>query len=262
MVNKKLIVDIIVLILLLLVASLYTYLTKDTFVGKSLFVGIVFTVLPTLYLGFRKKKNWKKIFAAVFMFGIIFGFAFSFIAEYTLSWKVISTISPFKLFGFNTFDTTLGIALMTLLTMTFYEHFVEKRISGKVPKKFWVALIPSLFVIILLIGIYLINPEFLQTKYPYFYMGIIAILPVLYLSIKNPKLISKMATTSIYFFILYFVIEVFAVKYNYWIYPGNNYIGWVNIFNINFPFEELFFWMLFYAASIVSYYEILIDDEE
>jgi hypothetical protein len=260
--NKELLVDILILILLIFLASLYAYLTQNIFIGKSLFVGFIFTVPPTIYLGLRKKKNWKKIFSAVLLFGLIFGFVFSFIAEYTSSWQVVSTIFPMKLFGFNTFDTTLGIALMTLLTVTFYEHFIEKRISGKISKKFWLALIPSLFVIVLLIGIYLINPEILQTKYPYFYMGIIAILPVFYLAIKNPKLISKMAVTTIYFFFLYFVIEIFAVKYNYWIYSGNNYIGWVNFFNITFPFEELFFWMLFYAASIVSYYEILIDDEK
>lgn len=45
-----------------------------------------------------------------------------------------------------------------------------------------------------------------------------------------------------------------------WVYEGNNYIGWISLFNTSFPFEELFFWMMFYAASIVSYYELFIDD--
>jgi len=42
-------------------------------------------------------------------------------------------------------------------------------------------------------------------------------------------------------------------------YPGNNYVGWVNLFGITFPIEELLFWMLFYAASLVSYYELAVD---
>lgn len=260
--NKGLFIDVFVLIFLIFLASVFAYLTRGLFIGRSLFIGAIFTVPPTIYLGIRKKKNWKKIGLATILFGFIFGFAFSFLAEYTLSWDVVSTIFPTKFLGITTLDTTIGIALMTLLIVTFYEHFIDKKINSPISKRFWIALIPSFLVVGLIILVFFISPDLLKTRYPYFYMGVVAILPVIYLSIKKPKLISKLATTSIYFFFLFLVIEIFAVKYNYWIYPGNNYIGWVKIFNLSFPFEELFFWMLFYSASIVSYYEILIDDEK
>lgn len=92
-------------------------------------------------------------------------------------------------------------------------------------------------------------------------MGIGAIVPPIFLGFKRPKLIRKMAETAIYFFFLYFIFEIVAVQLKWWIYPGNNYVGWVTIFNTTFPFEELFFWMMFYAASLVSYYEIFVNDE-
>ena len=90
-------------------------------------------------------------------------------------------------------------------------------------------------------------------------MGIAAIIPTILFGITRPKFIKNMAETAIYFFFLYFIVEIFAVKLNYWIYPGDNYVGWISVFGTTFPFEELFFWMLFYAATLVAYYEIFVD---
>ena len=70
-----------------------------------------------------------------------------------------------------------------------------------------------------------------------------------------------MALISIYFFSLYFFAELTAVNLNWWIYPGNNYIGWVTVFNTTFPFEEFFFWMMFYAATLISYYEVWVNND-
>lgn len=256
--RKKL--DILVLIGLLVVAVLYASLTRDMFIGKAAIAGVIYTIPPVIYLEIRRKKDWPKIIISTLVFGGLFGFLFEFIAEYTKAYSVISTIFPFKIFGVLPLDNVLGHMMMTLYTVVFYEHFVDREINHHISKHLKYAVLPAVFAIIAVIFIYFYKPTLLNSEYPYFYMGLAAIIPPIFLGFTRPKFIKNMAITAIYFFFFYFVAEVFAVSYNYWIYPGNNYVGWVSFFGITFPFEELFFWMMFYAASLVSYYELFIDD--
>lgn len=256
--GKKL--DILVLLFLIGVGWLYATFTKDLFIGKAAIAGAVGTLLPVIYMGVRREKNWQKIIISTLVFGGMFGFLFEFIAEYTKAYSVVSTLFPFKIFGVLPIDNVLGHMMMTLLTVTFYEHFVEREISHHISKHLKYAVLPAIFAIITVILVYFFNPILLNSQYPYFYMGIAAIIPPIYLGFTRPKFIKNMAVTGIYFFLFYFLSEILAVSLGYWIYPGNNYVGWVSFFGVRFPFEELFFWMMFYAASLVSYYELFIDD--
>jgi len=251
--------DILILVLLLVAAVAYANVTKDLFIGHSIFTGIVFAALPVIYLGLRQKKNWKKIIVATLIFGGLFGFIFEFIAEFNLSYTVLSVVSPFKLFGVLPIDNIIGHMLMTMFTIVFYEHFIDREINKRISKNFLLALLPALCTIAFIILAFYFHPTILKFGHPYFFMGLAAIVPTILLGIIQPKYIRNMAETAIFFFCSYFIIEIFAVKLNYWIYPGDNYIGWVTVFNTSFPFEELFFWMLFYAATLVAYYEIFID---
>lgn len=254
--------DVFVLILLLSVSSFYAYVTKDLFAGKALFVAIMFLVPPIIYMGLRGgHKNWEKILVSTLVFGGLFGFSLDFIAEYTRTWTVTSLIFPIRILGVNSLENLIGIMLMTALTVVFYEHFVDREKNHHVSKHLIYAVLPAIFVIAYLLFVFFYQPTLLHAKYPYLIMGIFAITPTITLSFIKPNLIKKMAITAIYFFFLYFIIELFAVSYGWWVFKGNNYIGWITFFGIAFPFEELFFWMLFYAASIVSYYELFIDDE-
>ena len=249
------------LMLLMAGASVYAFLTKDLFLGKSLIVGAVFTLPPAIYLGIRKKKNWKKVFYAVLLFGLAFGLVFAFVAELTLSWEVLSTIVPVKLFGIHTIDTTMGIMLMTLLTIVFYQHFIEPDSNRRISKNFKKFLIPILLILISIFFYALFYMDNFPKQYSYFILGIMALLPMIYFVFSHPKFLGKILVASIYFFFLYFIMELFAVAYDWWIYPGS-YVGYLTIFNLTFPFEELFFWMMLYTACLISYYELLIDSHD
>ena len=252
-------VDIVVLILLLGLASVYSYFTQGYFIGKALFSGAIFTLVPAFYLGYREKKCWKKIIVATLVFGLVFGFFFELVSEYTGSYSVVSHVFP-KIIGILPFDNVLGHMMMTFLTIMFYEHFVDRKKSSYISKNIFFAPVPAVIVIFFSLVLIRFLPDVFFTKHLYFYMGILAILPAIFLGITRPKFIKDISVTALYFFILYFVIEIFAVKFRWWIYPGDNYIGKVTIFNLTFPFEELFFWMMFYAASLVSYYELFVDE--
>lgn len=253
-------VDIVVLIFLLLLGGLYTYLTKGLFIGKALFSGLIFTIVPAIYLGLRAKKYWKKIIVSTFIFGGLFGFIFEFIQELNNSYHVVSRVFP-KILGTVPLDNVLGHMMMAFLTLVFYEHFIDRKKSPHISKNIVFALFPALLVIILSLIIFFITPNLLTVSYAYFYLGMAAILPPIVLGFEKPTFVKDMTVTAVYFFFLYFFIEIFAVKFGWWIYPGNYYIGKISVLGITYPLEELFFWMMFYAASLVSYYELFIDDK-
>ena len=241
---------------------LFIYLTKDLYVGKPLVAFALFFPIAVVYLGKRQRKQWKKIFLASLVFGGLFGFFFEFFQEYNRSYSILPSIFPFKILGVIPPDNLFAHIMMTAFTMIFYEHFVGFKKNSIIPRKFFFLALIALLVDIGVIILFLNNPASLKIKYSYAILGGIAVIAPIYLSFKNTEFIKKAAPVSYYFFFIYFIIELFAVKYNWWVYQSESYIGWVNVFGLRFPFEELFFWMIFYAPVLIAFREMFLEKGE
>ena len=78
-----------------------------------------------------------------------------------------------------------------------------------------------------------------------------------------PKFLNRYLKIAAYFFIFNFIYEVTAVKLNQWSFPTRNQlIGMVDFMGAHFAVEELIFWMVLTAMSVVSFYEVFDDDLE
>lgn len=254
--------DFIVLMVLLFLSSVLVYFTKNTSYGNVAIFSVIFAVPPTIYLALRDEKNWKKIFISTFVFGVLFLFPFDLIAEYTRTWDTLSYIFSYHIAGVElTVDNLIWGMLMTMYTIIFYQHFVSRDKTSQISPRLVSAVILSIIVTCVIVAILFKYPTFFSWRYPYLVLGMLAILPPLVLGFRKPSYIPKMTTIMMYFSLFYFIQEIFGVTFHYWAYPGNNYIGWVNILGITFPFEELFFWMLWYAPTLISYYEIFVNNE-
>jgi hypothetical protein len=55
------------------------------------------------------------------------------------------------------------------------------------------------------------------------------------------------------------VIELVGLHSGYWTFPGE-YIGVVSLMGATFPIEEFFFYVILSSATIISYYELFVDD--
>ena len=251
-------VDLLVLLGMLAVMCAYSIVTAHNFWGKPLFVGVVMCVPATLYLGWRRPKPWKKIMLASTLFGLLCGFLFEFIQVSAGAYYIVPTVFP-KLFGFLPPDNFLGHFLMSLLTFTFYEHFVNKESSKVISPRYRHILIAVIGADALLIAMHFLAPNLLHISYSYGIFGVIALVPLVRLLIIHPKYYRDVALMMPYFFCAYFSFELIAVKYKWWIYPSAHYLGYVQFLGLKFPFEEFFFWIMLYAATITSYYKTYLD---
>lgn len=253
--------DFIIVLLLNLLGIGYFLVTRHSLLGKPLLVYAAIVLPATFYLISRRKYNWRKIIPATLVLGLIIGGTFDFIAEFTKTWTVIDFILPIKIFGIQPIDNILWYIMMTFYTLVFYEYFIDHERIHKISSHYKFLLILSIVAMIIMFSIFFISPSLLNIAYPYFTLGLAAISLPIIVGFLKPKLVSKMAITGAYFFFLYFIFEIIAVGYKYWVFNGNNYIGTVNFFGFIFPFEELFFWMMFYAPTLVAFYEVFVDDE-
>jgi hypothetical protein len=127
--------------------------------------------------------------------------------------------------------------------------------------KYLVAIALSLFIIFL--AIYNFIPQYLNIPYFYFWMGFILLLvPSCIHFITHPKFILKFLKIAAYFFYLTLLYEITALRLDWWVFPGKQFLGWVYISDVRFPIEELVFWLALFAMAILTYYEFFDDDEK
>lgn len=243
------------------VISIAGFIAAILFKLKPLGGAFLYLFLPSLYLILREKKNFWKIFWGVIIFGLFVGFAFDLIQTYNAAWIVTSLVFPWKFFGVLALDNLIGWALMTLFILVFYEHFLDDENNKKIAKNLKWAILVFLLGLLVCAGLYLIFPTLIKLPYAYLIGGIIAIIFPLGFVAYKPKFLNKFLKLAAFFFFIWFIAELACLKYGGWIFPGQ-YIGTVNFLGFVFPFEELFFWMMCYAAAVVSYYEFFIDDKK
>jgi len=250
--NKKL--DFLVFVLLVVIMALAWWY----FGLKPLYGFLLYTLIPSVYLSLRKKKNLLKISLAVFTLGTLFGFLFDTIQVINNAW-VVDLVLPWKILGIAPVDNILGYTLMTLLIVVFYEHFLDdennKRLSKRFARFFLILSIVMIIFYILLAN----SPDLFKISYSYVTLALIAIITPILLILRRPKFITKMLVMSAVFFGVWFLNVIVVLKTGGWAYFGE-FVGWVTVFGVTFPFEELFFWMMWYAVTVVAFYELFIDD--
>lgn len=252
--HKKVIDFIVVLVLFLTLAYVSLVLELKPLTGAFLYLFI-----PSAYLAIRQRKNYKKLLIATVLLGGIFGSVFDFIETLNKAWIVNRLVFTWKIFGILPIDDVIGFFLMTLFIIVFYEHFLDDEKNKKISPYLMFGLAPAVILALFTIVAYLTDPKLLVLPYAYLVGGsIFIIFPIIY-SFLRPQLLSKFLKTAAFFFVIWFVSEFVAIETGGWYFPGN-YIGKVSVLGVSFPFEELFFWMLLYSASVVAMYERVIDD--
>jgi hypothetical protein len=256
--SRSLRLDLTVVILLVVLAVPISLFFKTNFLTST----ILFFAVPSIYLLVKQKRQLGRIFAASGIFGIIFGFAFDFLAEVNNAWSWAGTdqlVFPYKILGVVNIDVMIWFFFWVFFAVIFYEHFFERDRAKKISSHFKYALFPMSVVVILLTIVHTFKQELLLIPYAYLILGIFTLFPFAFLMIKRPHILPKLLKASIFFIALYLVYEITALSLDQWRFTGE-YVGVIKMGKILLPLEELFIWIISSSTILLSYYELYIDD--
>ena len=113
---------------------------------KPLVSTIFFFILPSVYLFLRNPRPIKRIFAASFLFGVVFAVPFDFLAILNGAWSepVSQLVFPYKLFSVLPVDHLIWFFFWVFLVIVFYEHFVEHDRVDTISHNYAYGLLPGL----------------------------------------------------------------------------------------------------------------------
>lgn len=186
-----------------------------------------------------------------------------YIAELNGTWQFFhSSIIPFRLLRFVTIEVIVWALLNIYAVVAFYERFFERHRTVRLfePRlKHLSFFIVSLFLLFL--GAYIKTSGSIFIPYFYTAFGTVLILPPVVLVLaRRPLLAGKFFFTGAYFFYLCLAYEVTALRLGQWAFPSDQFLGWVSLAGIRFPFEEFFFWLMLMAMAVLACYEYFDDD--
>lgn len=251
--------DLILLLIYPVIGAVVSHLFKINAFGSV----IVFFGLPSIYLTIRAVKYAERsiIFSLIASFPFII--IIDYIAHLTGQWIIPHSIFP-RFFQYVTVEVIIWAIFNCYFVVMFYEYFLHHHFVKKLwypQMKYLIAI--SLAFFILFLFIYSFLPPFLNIPFFYLLFGVVIVLiPIILQFFTHPKFISKFFETAAYFFYLTLIYEITALQLGWWNFPGEQFIGWVSIFSIKFPLEELIFWLLLFAMSVLTYYEFFDEGEK
>lgn len=230
---------------------------------RPLISAVFFFIIPTVYLVIRKKKPIRELLLGSLLIGSGLGLIFNIITSANRAWDELAEqlVFNYRIFGFMPADEPIWFFFWSLVILTFYEHFYEKDRLDSISSRFRYIALPTLLAVVVVIVLAIVNKETLLFNKAYFFMALPGFIPVVYVIKKRPNLILKFIKTGVFFFMLFLIYELTAIKLGQWYFPGE-YIGFVELFGLRFPFEELLFWMGLSPFAVLSIYEGFVDNDK
>ncbi len=253
---KKL--DVVLMVVFPVLAVALSLFFKANFLWST----FLFYGLPSLWLSFRTPQKVLKTLLFTVMFSIPLGVIIGHFATADQSW-FIDTVFPFQIFGVTPLENPIWAFFLVYFILIFYEHFLDKGKHNLIDRRMKYLVWPIVIIFVLFIIAMLVVPEAVYFPYAYLFTGVfIVAIPTFLFLYKFPRLLQKYAVVTIYFFVLSLMYEFTGLQLNQWSFPGNHFIGWVELFGYRFPFEEFFAWMVLGAVSAISFYEFFDDDRK
>lgn len=249
--------DAFVLIFFLILAPTISFVLKTSLLVSTIF----FYGLPSIWLSFREPKNIKR--AAIFSFLlVVLFFVVDYLAVQDGAWWV-SSIFSYRFLGVLPIEDSIWVFLAIYVIVLFYKHFddYEKLPIKHTHIKYFIAIV--MLMVVIFATALLIFGSLYTIHYAYFWIGmLLGVMPAVIILYLFPSLRYKFLRAQLYIFCLHLSFEITALKLGQWSFPGNHFIGWVELLNVKFPIEEFIIWISMTAVIALSYYEFYYCDRK
>ncbi|HEV2693366.1 MAG TPA: hypothetical protein VG347_10770 [Verrucomicrobiae bacterium] len=213
--------------------------------------------LPSAYLALRNPFVFKKCLMFALLMSIPLSFFVDTLAAINESWVVPNSVFNFRFFGVSTIEVYLFGLLWVLYAVLFYEYFFFNRrpISVMSPRIAYFACLSLALILYVMFG-FLFATRLLYIPYFYLLVGVaFVIIPLVAFIWVHPYFSSRFIGAGLFFFFLLCSFEIAALSTNQWTFPGTEFVGFVQIYKLRFPIEEVVIWMCLATPSLLSYYE-------
>lgn|SRR3989338_6142471 len=224
-----------------------------------LITGAFFLGIPAVFLSWMRPSIIKKTSAVSLVFVIPLVTIASYLAHKDGSWYDV-TVTGVRFFDAYPLDDFIWGFLYAYFIIAFYEYFFEHEKVLRTPKifsKYWKI---ALSISVLFSVFVWLFPELVVV--PYFYIWFVLLMMILLPGLilaYHPTILEKITKTGLYFLFLSLLHEYVAVTNGNWFFPGQHFIGYVELFDARIPFEE-FLWLLLAVPAVLCYYEFFADD--
>jgi hypothetical protein len=257
--SKKIDLVIAVLIPLLVFLSVFFFDLHITYL-ESL---VLILGLPSVYLSLKNQKIVKKVFWFSLVISVPVAIILELVGFGDNAWSVPSSVLPWKLFGIIPLEDFLWMFLTVYTIIIFYEHFCNRRFQSKVSSKIWVINSVLYLLAVLAVFVFMTNADLLVLPYTYIWLSIpMFLIPSILFLGFYPRFLIPFLKVQIYFFFAHSLFELIGIKLGHWTFPGMHYLGWISVWSLRFPVEELAFVMLLGAFATLSYYEFFTNNPD
>ncbi len=243
---------------------LYLYFIFIALLGLYFRIGyLLFSILyfgvPLIPLLIKLKKYSKKILVITTLITLPFVLMIDHTAHLSKSWYENGTIN-IRVFGTFPIDSFIWGLLYTLIIISVYSYLFDQskqELISKNTKK----LVKLTIILLIITGlIFIIFGKNLFI--PYFYLIFLSLVSLWAVFLqKHPKLYHKMNLLGFWFFIPQIIYELVAMKLMHWEFLRGYHIGYIELFKVIFPFEELL-WFYIVVVAVGTIYEVYIDDRK
>ena len=223
---------------------------------------ILFFGLPSFYLLYRHEGEWKRIFTASSLFGIVYGFLLDYLAELNNAWSwgaEEQLVFSYKILGVVNVDVMIWFFFWIFFLVIFYEHFLDHDHRDNISNNIAYGIAAPGVLGLYVLAANIFYPPLLTFNNAYLMLGLMTLPFFLYAIYQKPTLMSKFSKAALFFVPTYLAYEITALHLNLWEFPGE-YISMVEIMGASFPLEEFLIWILLSSIIVLSYYELFIDD--
>jgi len=236
------------------IACLFIYIVQPTY-----FFSIIIVIVPPAvanFLWLKKSRGKILLFSVITL--LLFAPPVEIMTRLTNAWDVQSILP--RPFGLIPLENMIFAFINILWPLSFYEYFVDKDKTKKISSKlkYLVGLYCLLAAIVYTLFYH--NKELISLNY--FVAAIpILIVPATIIFARNPKLLKKVILTTVFFAIVHFTFEMFAMKIGNWWWPGE-YLYTFNISGMVYPLDDAIVWFLLSTPALIGGYEFFVDDDK
>ena len=242
---------------ILLVINLIAFCITSVVEVNYFVAGLLFFGVPCVWLTTKLHSNIRSAAQFAILFGLPLTMVFDYFAIVNQAW-VVSTMFPFLIGGVVPVeDAWLGTMLSYEVAML--GSLISNRLIGSLNKKL---LYTSTCMLLALFMLFVWLPqEQLAVRYAYGWIGLcVTILPLALVEVRNRTLHSTLIKLSLLAFVPLLLFEIVGLHQDFWTFPSNDYLGWVEMFSISFPVEELVFWMILAFPAVACMLEFFRKD--